>query len=109
MDSHTQLVILQYVVVCCSVSHCGVLQHDDDCWDHTTQLGIPIAVCCGVLRCAAVCYSVVCCSAMMTHGITHSARDSHCSVLWCVAVCCNVLQCGVLQCDSDSWHHALSS
>ena len=58
------------------------------------------AVCCSVLQCVAVCCSVIC---SVLQCVLHCAAVC-CSVLQCVAVCCSVLLqtiavcCSVLQC-----------
>jgi len=68
-----------------------------------------VAVCCSVLQCVAVCCSVlqcvaVCCSALQFVAVNnrrcdgawdrfHSCVAVCCSVLQCVAVCCSVLHC----------------
>ena len=60
-----------------------------------------VAVCCSVLRCVAVCCSVL---GIESHGYTIlEAGNGMLRLLQCVAVCCCVLQCvavccSVLQC-----------
>jgi len=54
-------------------------------------------VCCRVLQCVAVRYSVVSNNTYLTHRQRFTCRGNEislcCNVLQCVAVCCSVLQC----------------
>ena len=50
-----------------------------------------VAVCCSVLRCVAVWYSLIC-----RHKEDFLGVAACCSVLQRVAVCCSVLQCGIV-------------
>jgi len=71
-----------------------------------------VAVCCSVLQCVAVCCVVlqcvtvrcsvlqcvaVCCS-VTSQNMTALFGGFMCSLLQCVAVCCNVLQCVAMCC-----------
>ena len=70
----SQLQVLQFAAVCCSLLQC--LQ----CL--AVSCSACVTVCCSVVRGATVCYSVLQCATVCCS-----------SVLQCAAVCCGVLQC----------------
>jgi len=85
--------MLQCITVCCSVLQCVAVYYS------VLQC---IPVCCSVLQCVAVYYSVLQCITVRRSVFQCVAVYS--SVLQCITVCCSVLQCHImLQCASV-WH-----
>jgi len=76
--------------VCCSVLQCVAAHFMYVCCDSF--------IC--VLRCVAVCSSVLQCAACMCGVTLHMRVAVSCSVLQCVAVCCSELQCVAVCCNT---------
>jgi len=108
--------VLQCFVVCCSVLQCSALQfkemlEKDFCFLTNTlrdEHEIWCACCCSVLQCVAVCCSVLQSKPLLEKEfcfLTYTLRDENrvcCNVVQCIAVCCSVAPCGAMYCKVKS-------
>jgi len=83
------LVVLQFIIVCCSESFQCMAMFCRVC-------ALPRCMYCSVLQCVAVCCSVFQCVAVCCSVLQCVAVAVRCSVLQCVAACC--MCCSVLPC-----------